>query len=259
MAFLRTLVYDGCNMKTFILTKIRLSVFFALFFVVFLALLYVLPRIKFTASTLTLFSVNSFLYGFYISPILGAQKARIEELHRIVRAEANAIFAIMLGIKLLPEGTKKEFRERMTRYAKQTAANNIKAAEKEYEELISFCIDYKGARKDDMTKVLEKLVANQQNRTNYTMQASNKVFSNEWMIMLVLFSITLAFILLLDTGDSLVLKVVTALLCTALSMLVLILVKLSTLTHKKARRVWDPLKILVASKYYRIDELTSED
>lgn len=246
-------------MKTFILTKIRLSWFFAFFFVIFFVLLFVLPRIKFTTATLTLFSVNSFLYGFYISPILAAQKGRIEELHRIVRAEANAIFAIMLSIKSLPDGIKDEIHTRMTRYANKTSDNHLKAAEKEYEELISFCVDYKGSHKDEMTKVLEKLVANQQNRTNYAMQVSNKVFSNEWTVMLVLFSITLAFILMIDTGESLILKIVTALLCTALSMLILILVKLSTLTHKKARRVWDPLKILVASKYYRIDELSSQD
>jgi len=45
---------------------------------------------------LILFSVNSFLYGFYISPVLAAQKSRIEELHKIVCAEANAIFTMML-------------------------------------------------------------------------------------------------------------------------------------------------------------------
>jgi intergrase/recombinase len=252
-------MYHKFIMKTFILTKVRLSWFFIFFFAVFMVLLFTLPRIKFTTATLTLFSVNSFLYGFYISPILAAQKARIEELHRIVRTEANAIFAMMLNIKPLPESIKKEFHDRMTSYVKKTSANDMKAAEKEYEALISFCVDYKGSHKDEMTKVLEKLVANQQNRTNYTMQAGNRVFSNEWLIMIVLFSITLSFILLLDTGDGLILKVVTALLCTALSMLVLILVKLSTLTHKKARRVWDPLKTLVASKYYRIDELSSEN
>jgi len=246
-------------MKTFILTKVRLSWFFTIFFMTFLILLFVLPRITFTTATLTLFSVNSFLYGFYISPILGAQKARIEELHKIVRAEANAIFAIMLSIKSLPGNIKDEIHDKMTTYVKKTSENKVEAAEKEYEELISLCVDYKGIHKDGITKVLEKLVANQQNRTNYAMQASNKVFSNEWMIMIVLFSITLAFILLLDTGGTLILKAVTALLCTGLSMLVLILVKLSTLTHKKARRVWDPLKILVASKYYRIDKMSSED
>jgi hypothetical protein len=259
MALNKDVVYHKSTMKTFILTKVRLSWFFTIFFVIFIILLFVLPRIKFTTATLTLFSVNSFLYGFYISPILAAQKGRIEELHRIVRAEANAIFAIMLSIKTLPDNIKDEIHARMTSYANKTSNNRLKAAEKEYEELISFCVDYKGLRKDDMTKVLEKLVANQQNRTNYAMQVNNRVFSNEWMIMLVLFSITLAFILMIDTGDSLILKVVTALLCTALSMLILILVKLSTLTHKKARQVWDPLKILVASKYYRIDELNPQD
>jgi hypothetical protein len=259
MALNKDVVYHKSTMKTFILTKVRLSWFFTIFFVIFIILLFVLPRIKFTTATLTLFSVNSFLYGFYISPILAAQKGRIEELHRIVRAEANAIFAIMLSIKTLPDNIKDEIHARMTSYANKTSNNRLKAAEKEYEELISFCVDYKGSRKDDMTKVLEKLVANQQNRTNYAMQVNNRVFSNEWMIMLVLFSITLAFILMIDTGDSLILKVVTALLCTALSMLILILVKLSTLTHKKARQVWDPLKILVASKYYRIDELNPQD
>lgn len=243
-------------MKTLILTKIRLSWFFLFFFVLFLALLMVLPRITFTSATLTLFSVNSFLYGFYISPILAAQKYRIEELHRIVRAEANAIFAIMLSIKPLPDRIKDKFRANMTRYVEKTAANDVKGAEIEYESLISYCVDYQGKHQDEVNKVLEKLVANQQNRTNYALQVSNKVFSNEWMIMIVLFSITLAFILMLDTGNVFLLKIVTALLCTGLSMLVFILVKLSTLTHKKARRVWEPLKVLVASKYYRIDETT---
>ncbi len=58
-------------------------------------------------------------------------------------------------------------------------------------------------QKEGINEVLEKLVTNQQSRTNYATQAGNKVFSNEWMIMIVLFSITLAFILLLDTGANL--------------------------------------------------------
>jgi hypothetical protein len=36
-------------------------------------------------------------------------------------------------------------------------------------------------------------------------------------------------------------------------MLLLILVKLSTLTHKKAKEVWEPFQTLVATNYYRID------
>lgn len=241
-------------MKTFILTKIRLSWFFIIFFFSYLGLLYILPRFTFEGGALTLFSVNSFLYGFYISPILSAQKARIEEMHKIVRSEANAIFAIMLSIKGLPKSLKESIKIPFVRYIKKSTKGDSQGAEKEYENLITYCVDYKGAHKESMDKLLEKLVANQQNRTNFTMQATNKVYSNEWMIMLVLFSITLSFILFMDTGDTLILKVVTALLATGLSMLMLILVKLSTLTHKKARRVWEPFHTLIATKFYRIDQ-----
>ena len=71
--------------------------------------------------------------------------------------------------------------------------------------------------------------------------------------MFVLFSITLSFVLLLDTGKSVFMSIVKALLCTGLSMLILILVKLSSLTHKKATKMWDPLKKLSDTKFYRLD------
>jgi uncharacterized membrane protein YagU involved in acid resistance len=58
-----------------LLKKIRLSWFFVIFFLIFVVLSYRLPKIKFDGSALTLFSVNSFLYGFYLAPLLAAQKA----------------------------------------------------------------------------------------------------------------------------------------------------------------------------------------
>lgn len=85
------------------------------------------------------------------------------------------------------------------------------------------------------------------------MQYANKVFANEWHIMAILFSITLGFILLIDIGDNDALHIVRALLCTGLTMLILILLKLSTLTHKKANQMWDPLKKLRDTDFYRID------
>jgi hypothetical protein len=36
-------------------------------------------------------------------------------------------------------------------------------------------------------------------------------------------------------------------------MLIVILIKLSTLTHKKAKAIWDPLKKLVDTNFYRVD------
>lgn len=228
------------------------------FFVVYYFASQILPNYTFEGAILTLFSVNSFLYGFYISPVLSAQKTRIEELHKITRSEANAIFTMVLGTKKMSPALRTELQAQFSVYLRNCSRGRLRLAEKNYENLISFCMDYKGKEKEDIDKLLEKLVANQQNRTMLNMQLSNKVFSNEWMIMLVLFSITLSFILLLDTGSSVILSIVVALLCTGLSMLMLILLKLSTLTHKKARQIWQPFDTLLATKYYKIVEHEEE-
>ncbi|MGC1177214.1 MAG: hypothetical protein WA843_04035 [Candidatus Saccharimonadales bacterium] len=241
-------------MRNFLLTKIRLSVYFWIFFVVSLVLSITLPGYTFTAGALTLFSVNSFLYGFYISPILGAQKSRIEEMHKIVRTEANALFSLVLQLKKLPDALHDKLQTMIEDYVRaKVHQHGLNSGEKEYEALITYCVDYKGDHKEQIDKTLEALVTNQQNRTNLSMQMNSKVFTNEWHITAILFSITLGFILSLDIGKSLIFHVVRALLCTALTMLVLILVKLSTLTHKKAKQMWEPLKKLVDTNFYRTD------
>lgn len=236
-----------------LLLTIRLSLFFWIFLVVFLVLSFTLPHVKFDSAALTLFSVNSFLYGFYIGPILSAQKARIEELHRIVRSEANALFSMALLTRTFLPKLHEELLEKIKCYIEKVyAEKKIAGGEKEYEDLIGRCVSYRGDE-EGVKKLLDQLVANQSNRSNLTLQLANKVFSNEWWIMLVLFSITLSFILLLDVGGNVFLKLIKALLCTGLSMLLLILVKLSTLTHKKAKTMWEPLKKLEDTKFYRID------
>lgn len=241
-------------MRHLLLKNIRLTQYFFIFFLIYALVVVFAPSTKFEGGALTLFSVNSFLYGFYIAPILSAQKARIEELHRIVRSESNAIFAMVLSTKKLPKSLRNQIQDMFIDYLKLSVKQKGPGeGEKKYEELLTFCLDYKGEHEDEINKLLDKLVANQQNRTNFSMQITNKVYSNEWMIMMVLFSITLSFILLLDVGDGLVYDFLAAFLCTGLTMLLLILVKMSTLTHKKATQIWDPYKKLINSHFYRID------
>jgi hypothetical protein len=236
------------------LLKIRLSVYFASFLVLYSLLAFFLPKVKFESTALTLFSVNSFLYGFYIAPILSAQKARIEELHKIVRAESNALFAMALSSKTYSSKYHDRIVSMLEGYIKQVlTAKGVGGGEEIYEHMISDSLSTKGKDSESAKKFLDQLIANQANRSNLAMQINNKVFSNEWWIMLVLFSITLSFVLLIDTGTSIFLGAVKALLCTGLSMLLLILVKLSTLSHKKATKMWDPLKKLSDTKFYRID------
>ena len=241
-------------MQKFLLEKVRLSIYFWVFLVFFVGLALIIPRQKYSSGALALFSVNSFLYGFYIAPILAGQKARIEDLHKIVRSEANAIFAMALSIKHLPEELRNHLQEMLLDYMRALLKDRRAAGgEEEYEALISFCVSYRGAHKDDVMKLLDKIVANQQNRTNFSMQMRNPVFSNEWSIMLVLFGITMGFVISLDAGSQLAYRCLAALLCTGLSMLLLILIKLSTLTHKKAKGMWEPYKKLIDSRFYRID------
>lgn len=236
------------------LTKIRLSYYFIIVFAVFALVVSFAHHIKFDSGALMLFSVNSFLYGFYISPILGAQKARIEELHKIVRSEANAIFAMVIGFAKLPKEFRNSLQEMLLDYLKVSVRQRRSGeGEAKYEAMISYCLDYQGEHQADIDKFLDKLVANQQNRTNFAMQMSNKVYSNEWMIMIILFTVTLSFILLLDAGEGYLYKILAALLCTGLSMLLIILAKMSTLTHKKAKQIWNPYKKLIDSRFYRID------
>lgn len=71
--------------------------------------------------------------------------------------------------------------------------------------------------------------------------------------MIVLFSITLGFILFLNTGELPIFKIVSAFLCTGLTMLLVILVKLSTLTHKKAKQIMLPMQKLLETHFYRFD------
>jgi hypothetical protein len=241
-------------MVNFLLTKIRLSYYFVIVFVIYAVAVVFVPHIKFDGGALTLFSVNSFLYGFYISPILGAQKARIEELHRIVRAEANAMFAMALVVAKCPEKFRLEIQGMLLGYLDHAMRHRYPAGgEEKYEAMIAYCLTYKGSHEAEVGVLLDKLIANQQNRTNYAMQLNNRVYSNEWMIMILLFSVTLSFVLMLDTGGIFIYKILAALLCTGLTMLLIILAKMSSLTHKKAKQIWDPYKKLIDTKFYRID------
>jgi hypothetical protein len=237
-----------------ILNKVRLSYFYWIFAAIFTSLILVLPRLKFETAASTLFSVNSFLYGFYISPILGNQRSRVDELHKIVRAEANALFSMMILTKKMSTKTRNNLQAMVMQYVDACLVDKSKGhGEAQYEELIGKCLSYAGDDQEKVNKFLDQLVSNQTNRSNLFMQLSAKVYSNEWWIMSVLFSITLAFILLIDVGKNWWVHIIQVLLSTGLSMLIINLLKLSTLSHKKAKGMWIPLEKLKATNFFSID------
>ncbi|GAC1481336.1 MAG: hypothetical protein NVS1B7_1850 [Candidatus Saccharimonadales bacterium] len=219
-----------------------------------MVLTYIVPNYKFDAGSLALFSVNSFLYGFYISPILGAQKSRIDSLHQTVRSESTALFDVVLDLKKLPRQVRNHIQALVVQYIHtKLRMQKINSGEKEYEALITYCVEYKGEHDAEIEGVLKDLVANQQNRTNFNMHVGNKIFTNEWHIIAILFSITLGFIITIGIPDNFILHLVKALLCTGLTMLIVNLVKLNSLIHKKAKQMWNPLQKLIGTSFYSID------
>ena len=234
--------------------RIRLTYYFAFFLVLSLVLVVVMPKQQFNSGALTLFSVNSFLYGFYLAPILSAQKGRIEDMHKTARSEANDIFEMVLGLKKLPEDIRNPLQEKFNAYLR-TCARQRKPGqgETEYEDLITYCVNYKGDHKAEIDDLLDQLVGNQQNRTQFSMLLANKIYSHEWFIMFVLYGITTGFILSIYTGKVLAFELVAGFLAAGLTMLLLILIKLSTLTHKKAHQAWNPYRRLIETHYYRVD------
>jgi hypothetical protein len=237
-----------------LLMKLRLSWYFFFFLFVFTFLSFTIDGSTFTPAALTLFSVNSFLYGFYIAPVLAGQKQRIDDLSKTVRSEANSLFDMLIRTKKLPKISRTKLQAMFEVYMMASFNERKPAAgEEQYEELITYALEYKGKDPVTIEKILNGLIANQQNRSQISLQLSNKVYSNEWWIMLVLFSITMGFVLFFDVNDNFWMHLVKALLCTGLSMLMINLLKLSTLTHKRAKRIWDPLDNLKTSRFRSID------
>ncbi len=241
-------------MRRFLLEDLRLVHYYIIFFGIYILILQFTPIVKFETGALAMFTANSFLYGFYVAPILSGQRARVEDLHRIVRAESNAVYGMVLDTKKLPDELRNRLQDMYTAYLRSCIRQRTSAeGESHYEKLISFCLTYKGDHREAVDKLLQKLIANQINRTNFAMQMTNRVFANEWVVMIILFGITESFILTIRMGQGFQYRLLAALLCTALSMLIVILVKLSTLTHKKAREIWNPYRKLLTSNFYRID------
>jgi hypothetical protein len=184
---------------------------------------------------------------------LAGQKVRIDELSKIIRSEANALFDILLKTKKLPRKSRNIIQSQVSDYITASFKQRKPAeGEDEYQRLIGYCLEYSGKAPETIEKIMAVLVANQQNRSQLAMQLGNRVFSNEWWVLSVLFGITIGFVLFFKVEDNLAMHAVKALLCTSLTMLMISLVKLSTMTHKKAYRIWDPLDNLKTSRFRRV-------
>jgi hypothetical protein len=239
------------------LLKVRLSYYFLIFFVFFVGTLMVIPKPELSSATLTLFSINSFLFGFYFTPALNNQKARVEELGKILRTQSVALFKILIKTRKISDRKEHNKVQKMIEdYIRACLVDKKSGAgEKEYDKLIGFLVHFNRKHKDvgEIDGILDAIADNQTNRTNYDMMMGRKIYSNEWYVLLTLFGVTLSLPLIVDYGSNPVLHIVTAMLCATLALLLLTLLKVNYLVHKKAKGIWDPLQELLDSDFRRVD------
>lgn len=232
-----------------IIAKVRLSHWFIIIFILFIVTTIFMPTVKLDSAVLTLFSVNSFLYGFYVSPIINYQKSRIDELHKLVRQETNSLFDIAISLKPLKKSQKEVYKKLISDYISYMSTKEYGRAEQAYEAIITESLS------NGDTVITTKLIANQQNRTMINMWLNTPVYSNEWLIMLILFSVTTGLILVMDKPSSLIVSIITAAICSGLTLLIISLLKYSNLTHKKAKTIWASAINLKKSEYHKIFEV----
>jgi ABC-type multidrug transport system fused ATPase/permease subunit len=237
-----------------ILSRVRLTYYYPVLFALFLLIILNTEKITMTGGPLTLFSVNSFLLAFYLGPILAGQKQRIDDLSRTVRAEAIALVGVTIHDRELSEAHRAEIHKRIRQYLSACAhAHQPGEGEREYERLLNYCLEIEGKDEEKAKKVIEALIANQQNRGMISTLMRAAVYSHEWVVLIALFSITISYIALIDYGGSILLTLVAALLCAGLTLLFLILQKLNSLSHKRARQIWTPFDRLLATNLKQID------
>ena len=237
------------------LLKIRLSILAPSFFAFFAVLVFIVPRQVLSPGQLALFSVNSFLFGYYFGPLLSAQKSRVAGLNALTRQEEMTILDILSQAHLLKkESTRHTLKVKLKAYLDSIIGNyHISADNAYYDELLYWLKHQEGEDQQVLDQIYNEVSKTQDHRSDISNLLVSKVYSHEWLVVTVLFSITLYFSVMTNFGDSLFFGFMLAVLCAGLCMLMAILIKFATLSHKESRRMWDTLKELDAKHF---DDIT---
>lgn len=175
-------------------------------------------------------------------------------LIKAVRQEEMVILDILAQSHLLSPKERHDLKIRLKSYLDSIKGNeNVTADNLYYDELLRFTKQEKFKDNQVMDVIYGRLAKTQENRDNLSNLYKTKLFSHEWLVVTVLFAVTLYFSMQTDYGDSLFFRIMLAVLCTGITMLMVILIKYATLTHKLAKRIWEPLHTLDRDHFEDVD------
>jgi hypothetical protein len=162
--------------------------------------------------------------------------------------EVNKLQEIVQYSRRMESDFQNNITDMINQYVQVASVGGANPGQKEFDNLVSMIVGYEGDRKDPHKEMLKSAFAAQQNRAEIKLLVESRVYSNEWIVMSILFAITIAFILFTRLPAIPLLEAIPAILCAGLSMLIIILIKMSTLTHKRARTIWVPLGEMAKAK-----------
>lgn len=236
------------------LLNIRLSYIYPALLVIFMVILTKITPSKLTTGQLALYSVNTFIFAFYFSPILTAQKARVEGLNQAIRHDVMSILDILAQSHLLSNTHRHELKLRLKIYVDSINHNpKVSADNSYYDELLRYTKQEKFKDDSVMDAIYSSVSKTQEDRDSMQSLYMNNVFSHEWLVVLVLFGVTLFFVMQTNYNGLLMFRVLLAILCTGLTLMLIILIKYATLTHKQAKRIWQPVDTLIENHFEDVD------
>lgn len=157
---------------------------------------------------------------------------------------------ILTQSHLLSEGMRHKLKIKLAVYLRDEIGNEqITADNRFYDELLYYTKQAKGEDQAVMNVIYERLAKTLSNRDTLNNLFATRIYSHEWLVVTVLFGITLFFATQTDFGHSFLFGVMLAILCTGLTLLMVIIIKFGTLTHKEAKRMWQPLHDLVKNHF----------
>jgi len=232
------------------LLNIRLTYIYPILFVIFMVILSYMQPAKLTTGQLALYSTNTFLFGFYFLPLLSTQKTRIDNLSTTVRSEATTLLDILAQLHLLKPAARHEVKVRLKVYLDSIYKNTAVSADNiYYDDLLQFTREDRFKDDPVMATIYTRMSKTQENRDTLNRYLTTGVFSHEWLVALVLFFITIYFVMQTNYNGVLFFRVLLAILCTGITLMLIILIKYATLTHKYAKRMWLPLAYLDAGHF----------
>lgn len=199
-----------------------------------------------TTGSLTLLSVTSFIFGFYIAYAINRAKDRHKIILDQLRTADGLFINSKIQIEVYDKDIQKKFIKKIDDYLTTSVDYKLIDTEKaspEFFEIIEFVTSLKpknNLQSSARSSVISSMEDLSEKRTLLEIASKDRISKLEWIIIFLLFFMLIYFIFNLDifgfSGD-----ILKAILSTTLAMLLVLLSKLNNITWKENRWIWEPL------------------